>query len=498
MTDGLARRMVRGTLAQQGAQAATILAALITTTLLARTLQLAEFGLYGLVVSFLAYIAFAISSAEAAAVRSIAALAEGPERNRVFTAALLVYAVLGVGAGLVLAAGGALLVGLLGFSDELVHTGRIASVAVGVVTAVGWPLKAFHAVLRADQRFGTASATEALGQVLLTGSIVLVIALDGPLWMLIAVGSSVPLFMGICALPAVVFGPTAIGLAPRGIRREDLRELATASVGMFGVGASDVVVTSLDRVVLAAFRPAAVLGLYEGAIRPNNVIRSATGAFSVTLLPVISRLDRTEGGALQRALVLRGTRYMLAAVVPPTAALIVLSKPMLTTWLGERYADSWVAGAIFLAWWLVASNASIAETTMFVDGQLRRLVKLSWSVALINLVLSLALTPLLGLEGVALGTTLAYLAVLPFWVRYVLRRFEIGVGELARVAWAPAYCAGALAAGLAFLAQLTMTLDDAPTVLAVLAVAVAIAWAVIFAGFFSADERRLALQVVGR
>ena len=463
--------------------------ALITTTLLARELQLEEFGLYGLVVSFLAYIAFAISSAEAAAVRGIAALDEGPGRNRMFTAALLVYAVLGVGAGLVLAAGGAILVGLLGFSDELVHTGRQASVAVGVVTAVGWPLKAFHAVLRADQRFGTASATEAMGQVLLLVSMVLVLVLDGALWLLIAVGSSVPLFMGICALPAVVFGPSVVALAPRGIRRDDLRQLATASFGMFGVGASDVVVTSLDRVVLGAFRSAASLGLYEAAIRPNNVIRSATSAFSVTLLPVISRLETHEGGLLQRTLVLRGTRYMLAAVVPPTAALIALSEPVLTTWLGPRYSDAWVACAIFLAWWLVASNASIAETTMFVDGQLRRLVKLSWSVAVVNLVLSLALTPLLGLEGVALGTTLGYMAVLPFWVRYALQRFDITVGELARAAWVPAYSAGAIAAAVALLARLTLPLDNAVTVLAVLGVAVAAGWAVIFAGFFSAEER---------
>jgi O-antigen/teichoic acid export membrane protein len=490
--------MARGTLAQQGAQAATLLAALIITTLLARRLELEEFGLYGLVVSFLGYIAFAISSAEAAAVRSIAALPEGRERNQVFTAALLVYAVLGVAAGLVLAAGGAVLVGLLGFSEGLVHSGREASVAVGVVTAVGWPLKAFHAVLRADQRFGTASATEALGQVLLTVSVVAVLTVDGPLWLLIAVGSSVPLFMGICALPAVVVGPSVVGLAPRGIRREDLRKLATASFGMFGVGAADVVVTSLDRVILGVFRPAASLGLYEGAIRPNNVIRSATSAFSVTLLPVLSRLESTQGGALQRALVLRGTRYMLAAVAPPTAALIVLSEPVLTTWLGERFADSWVACAIFLAWWLVASNASIAETTMFVDGKLSRMVRLSWSVALINLVLSLALAPLLGLEGVALGTTLAYMVVLPFWVRYMLRRFDLGVGELARAAWLPAYSAAALAAGLALLARLTMPLDSAPVVLAVLAVAVASGWAVVFLGFFTSDERRLAREVVGR
>ena len=65
---------------------------------------------------------------------------------------------------------------------------------------------------------------------------------------------------------------------------------------MFGAGAADVVVTSLDRVVLGA-RSALppTLGLYEGAIRPNNVVRSVTGAFSVTLLPVLSRLEQHRG-----------------------------------------------------------------------------------------------------------------------------------------------------------------------------------------------------------
>ena len=105
---------------------------------------------------------------------------------------------------------------------------------------------------------------------------------------------------------------------------------------MLGVGAADVVITALDRVVLAAFRSPATLGLYEGAIRPNNVVRSVAGAFSVTLLPVLSRLRTTKDPVLERDLVLRGTRYMLAGLVPPTAGLMALAEPLLETWLGPN------------------------------------------------------------------------------------------------------------------------------------------------------------------
>jgi len=489
--------MARGTLAQQGAQGVGLVAALVATTALARQLELAEFGLYGLVVSFLAYISFALGSAEAAAVREISAAPVGPERNRIFTAAIVVYAGLATVAGLLLAAGGAAVVGVLGFSDELVDAGRMGAVGVGLVTAVGWPLKLFHVVLRADQRFVAASGAEAAGQILLVTTTLALLALDSPLWLLITVGSSIPLCVGLCAVPAVALGNRSVAPSPRAVRREDLRGLVSVSAGMLGVGAADVVITALDRIVLAAFRPAAVLGLYEGAIRPNNVVRSVAGAFSVTLLPVLSRLRTTQDPQLERQLVLRGTRYMLAGLVPLTAALIALAEPVLETWLGARYGEAWVACALFLAWWTVASNASIAQTTMFVDGRLRRLATLSWTTAALNLVLSLALTSWLGLEGVALGTTLAYLAVLPFWLRYVVTRFGLPLRELARVAWLPAYGTGVLVAGIALTARALLPLDDPLSVFATLAGSVALGWAFIFFFVLTPDERRLAREVTG-
>jgi O-antigen/teichoic acid export membrane protein len=281
------------------------------------------------------------------------------------------------------------------------------------------------------------------------------------------------------------------------VTRTDVRGLAGVSAGMLGVGAADVVITALDRVVLAAFRSPATLGLYEGAIRPNNVLRSVAGAFSVTLLPVLSRLKTTKDPVLERDLVLRGTRYMLAGLVPPTAGLMALSEPLLETWLGVRYGEAWVACVIFLAWWALASNAAIAQTTMFVDGHVRRLAKLSWTIAAVNLTLSLALTPWLGLEGVALGTTLAYVALLPAWVRYVIERFGLSLRELARTAWVPAYGTGLLVAGLALAGRAVFPLDDAATVIAVLIASVAIGWAFIFSVVLTPEERRLAREVAG-
>jgi peptidoglycan biosynthesis protein MviN/MurJ (putative lipid II flippase) len=70
----------------------------------------------------------------------------------------------------------------------------------------------------------------------------------------------------------------------------------------------------------------------------------------------------------------------------------------------------------------------------------------------VNLVASLALVGPLGLRGVVLGTTLAYLVTGPLWIALTLRAVGVRAAEFARRAAAPALAAGALtAAGAACL-----------------------------------------------
>jgi O-antigen/teichoic acid export membrane protein len=195
---------------------------------------------------------------------------------------------------------------------------------------------------------------------------------------------------------------------------------------------------------------------------------------------------------------LRGTRYILAAVVPPTVVAIVLCDRLLAVWLGEKFAVAGAAAAIFLAWWLVAPNASISSTMMFVDGRLGKMAAYAWSVAAINLALSVALVVPLGLVGVAIGTTGAYVAVLPFYVRYALRRTEIGLPEFARSAWPPAYGTGLVLAAALIAIRLSFDLQTAPEVLGTAAAATLLGYALLFCVFFDSAERRMFLGMIRR
>ena len=494
---GLAQRMARGTLAQQAGQVVGMAVALVTATALARDLSLSEFGVYGLVVSFSTYLYFALGSAETAAVNTMAAALEPQARARAFTAAVAVYGGFGVAAGLLIAGGGTLALALL-VEGGLLGDAQLGAIGVGLAILLGWPAKVTQDLLRAEQRFTLASVAEAVGNLAMGAVILVLLALDAPLWALIVVGSALSLFVGVTSIVITLLARIPIGLHPRLLTREALRDMLSVTAGMLAVSASDVAINQIDRTVLAAFRSTAVIGLYEGAVRVNNVVRAFAGTFGVTLIPVLSRLSAAGDAARERMLLLRGTKYLLAAVVPPTIVLMVFADRVLEIWLGDEFGVAGGAAAIFLAWWLVSPNLTVASSLLVVDRELRQLAIYSWSVAALNFAISLALTPLVGLEGPVIGTTAAYLLMFPWFMRVVLARRSIGLGELARSAWLPVYGLGAVLAAILLVLRVVVPLDS-PAVVIGLAGGGALAyWAAFWALALDREERAMMWRLAGR
>lgn len=494
----LGQRMARGTLAQQGGTVAAIATGLITTTALGRSLTLAEFGVYGFVVAFASYLYFVAGTVETAAVNEMAAATDERERDRAFTRSIVVYAALGCIAGVLVASSGALLVGVLDVSPALEHQARLGAVAVGALTAVGWIAKVFQDLLRATHRFSAAAASEATGSVLLCAAVLTALALDAPLWVLIAAGAAIPLYVGFAAVCVVAGLRVHWSFRPREIHPSELRRFLVFSGGVFAIASSDLVVSSLDRVVVGAFRSASTLGLYEAAIRLNNLVRFWAGNFVVTLLPVLTRFRAEDDRDRERGALLFGTRYILPAVVGPTVTLMVLSDRILAVWLGERFVVAAPTLVVFLVWWLVAPNLSVASTMLIVERRLRQLAIYAWAVACVNLVLSIALTAWLGLIGVAIGTTGAYVLLVPYFASFAFTGRGVTTADFARLVWVPTYgLAAILALGLLAI-RLAFPLDSLASVIVVAAAAVVGYWVAFYFAVLDPGERAFMRGVVSR
>jgi O-antigen/teichoic acid export membrane protein len=226
-------------------------------------------------------------------------------------------------------------------------------------------------------------------------------------------------------------------------------------------------------------------------VRAHNLLYALGGALAVPVVPTASRYVATADERRLRDLVVRGTRYTLALLVPVCVTLIVLAGPILEVWLGDRYGDGAVALAILVSYWLLCGGLVVTPGFLVGAGRAREVARIMLCVAGANLALSLVLTPELGLEGPAIATAAPFFAAFPFLLRLGLHASGAALSELARRAWAPGYAlGGGLALGL-IAGRAVLPMDETVAVLALAAGGVLAYWSLFYGVVLDAGERAL-------
>jgi O-antigen/teichoic acid export membrane protein len=491
------RHLALGTVAQQASTVAWTLAMLGITTGVARTRSLAEFGVYGLLTSFTTYLLLTQISVESAAVKSLSEASDEAARSRAFTIAASLYVVGGLVTGLIVVGAGMGLLGVLKVPPGLLDESRESLAALGIVMILGWPLKVFQDVLRGAQRFVPAAFAEVAAGIAFACIGGVLLAFEAPLWSLVAVGGSQPALMGVAGAVAVAANRLRPAFATASLRAAEVRSFLGLSGTLFGLGLTDLVVYSLDRLILGLFRPVSAIGLYEGPVRAHNLVRQLSGTLGTTVLPATSSYLGAGDAHRARELLVRGTRYVVAAVVPLTVVLMVLARPILVAWLGPKFGQASLALTLFVSYWLAASSTTMAGPMLVAAGRARSLLRYMSVLALANLALSLALTPLIGIEGVVIGTALPNFVIVPVILRLAVGIFGVSMGELERRVWIPAFSLAAALAAALLAVRLLAAPHGAIEVGVVCGVALLAYWAA-YAVLWLEPSERLLVRDMGR
>jgi O-antigen/teichoic acid export membrane protein len=184
--------------------------------------------------------------------------------------------------------------------------------------------------------------------------------------------------------------------------------------------------------------------------------------------------------------------------VPLCVTSMALAEPILDVWLGDRYGDGAAALTILVSYWLLYGALVVTPGFLVGAGAARYVARIFVLAALLNLVLSLALTPALGLEGPALATAIPFALAFPLMLGVGLRAGGVALGELARHAFLPAYGLGiALAAALVAL-RLVAAPESLPAVVGAAAAGVAAYWVAFYAVVLGPGERALVRGILRR
>jgi O-antigen/teichoic acid export membrane protein len=489
--------LASGSLLQQIAQGSGLVVLLVIITVLARRLSLSELGTYGLVAPLSGYLLVLRNSVASSAVRTMAGAPGDAARARAFSTAAALYAAVGAVTGVAIAIIGSAIAFTV-LHGELQRTAALGSLMLGAVTGLGLTSTVFLDALRASMLFTRAARLEIVGVLSqLAIMLTLILVLEAPLWVVIGASGGIPLMSGTLSALAV----RRLGL-PYRFRRDEVNrasagELMPTAGYLLVVELSNLVVYSLDRLVLGAFKSPATVGLYEGPVRTHNLFYAVNGALAVTTLPASSRYTAEADSDRMRALVLRGSRYTLALLVPLAVTAIALAAPLLEVWLGHRFRGGAAALSILVSYWLVYGALAVTPGLLIGAGRARSVARYMVLVAGANLALSLALTPALGLEGPALGTAIPYLVAFPFFLRLALSVAPVKLAELARTAWLPAYSLGAVLAGGLALARSLVGIHTLSVLLAVAVGGLVAYWLCFYLLWLDPGERRLVRDIAG-
>jgi O-antigen/teichoic acid export membrane protein len=151
---------------------------------------------------------------------------------------------------------------------------------------------------------------------------------------------------------------------------------------------------------------------------------------------------------------------------------------------------------ILVGYWVLYANTSVGWNLLVAVGQIRKFALCVAAIATLNVALSLALTPSLGLNGVVLGTAIPYVLAVPVFLRMVPVQFGVRVSQLAREAWLPAYSTGAVIAAALVALRATVDLATLPACAAAGLGALVLYGLIYGAVWLRPEERMLARTLV--
>jgi O-antigen/teichoic acid export membrane protein len=492
---GEARLLASGAFVQGIAQASGLLSLLVIVTVLARKLSVAELGAYGLTATLAGYLLVLRNSVASAAVRAMAGATDPGERSRVFAAAARLYAAVGAVTGILIALAGLLIAALL-LEGDLARDARTGALGLGALTAVGIAASVYLDALRSERRFVQAARLEIVAVALQLALMLTLIFAGAGLGVLIALSGALPLFSGVLSA-AVVWRaalPFFLGRGAPGRRRA----IVPTAGWLLVVELCNLAMYASSRIVLGAYRSPASVGQFEGPVRAHNLLYALGGALAVPVVPTASRYAAERDERRLRELVVRGTRYTLALFVPLCVTLMVMAEPILEVWLGQRYGDGSAALAIIVSYWLLYGGLVVTPGFLVGAGRAREVALIVLVVAGANLILSLILTPELGLEGPALATAVPFVVAFPAMLRVGLLASGAALGDLARRAWLPAYGAGLVLAAALVALRAAADPGTLPAVLAVAAGGVIAYWLAFYALALDPGEKDLVRGLVSR
>jgi stage V sporulation protein B len=169
-----------------------------------------------------------------------------------------------------------------------------------------------------------------------------------------------------------------------------------------------------------------MIGNYQVTTQFATLLTFITIPISTVLFPAFSKIDPQNEHRLLQTVFASSVKYTAIILVPATMAMIVLSKPMISTLFGEK----WTHAPFFLALYVINSLFAIFGSLSLGNllaglGETKTIMKLRLLTLSFGIPLAFLLIPTLGIVGVILTGISAGLPSTFLGLHWIWKRYEV-------------------------------------------------------------------------
>ncbi|UCE74766.1 MAG: flippase [Methanomassiliicoccales archaeon] len=213
------------------------------------------------------------------------------------------------------------------------------------------------------------------------------------------------------------------------VNRSMIKVLMDLSMSVFLLSVFITIIYYTDRLVIGLLVDVALITFYVAAWKLYGLPAQVPAIALQAIIPAASELESKDNLPGLRRLFLRGTKYVLGLCFALAVPLFILSREILVWWMGSDYAPYFIVVQILIISLFFDFNNYVANQILTGMNKIKKFVKYYGIVAVMNLCLSIYFVQLgWGLTGVALGTTIPFILLEVFFLRYVFSVLDIKWG----------------------------------------------------------------------
>jgi O-antigen/teichoic acid export membrane protein len=406
---------------------------ILLTPLMIHTLGPKSYGLWVLITSFsvasgyLSILDLGIQSAVVKFVAEHYARGEQREVNQLVSSSLYVFCgVALVGAAALVVFSRFFVASIFKIPHDLIPMMQTLLYLLAVQTLFEFPGLAISAVVDGLQRYDVQRAIQVAYIVSYALSIYLLLNAG---YRLMAISITV---LVLAILRTAVFAVVAHRFMP-GLRltghfdRGLLARVARFSGEIFLLRLNGIVFYTMDKTIIAMVLSSTLLTQYDVASKLRNIAVVFLSLMASQVVPIASKLQAVCDFEGLQKLFLQATKYQMAIALPPAAAVFLLARPFINLWVGPSYAGAGGLAQLFIFQVVFDAAVVVGYNIMIGMNAVRplMLVQLATTTVL-NLAISVFLTPRIGVAGVIWGTVIGTAASLMPYTRLYLRQLDLG------------------------------------------------------------------------